>query len=109
MSYPFAQTDWPKLKQFGRTFFAFVNSAAKLCGSLGLIGFGVFWIGFHCYWLRLPDAVLMREYPVEPTVTETRDALLGMVGFGVVLAALGVGYFREWKKSALLWLWSDWP
>jgi hypothetical protein len=111
MSYALPKPDWPKLKQFVRGFIAFVNSAAKLCGSLALIGGGIFLIGFHVYWLRLPDAVLMAGYPIDATVTGTRSGLLGMVAFGFGLAALGVGYFREWKKSALLWLWSDssWP
>ena len=95
-------TGW--LRRFRRAFVAVVKSAARLVSSLALIGFGAWCIWFHVHWLRLPDAVLMRDYPIDPTVTGTRDALLVMLGLGLIFVLGGLSYLDDWRKSVATWL-----
>src|SRR5271170_2174146 len=52
-----------------RALAAFFKSAARLVGSLALIGFGLLLIWFHVVWLWHPEAVLMRHYAIAPNVT----------------------------------------
>ena len=93
----------PPRRQRG-AFAAFLNSAGRLAASLALIAISVLWILFHAYWLRLPDAVLMRDYPLAPTVMETRTDLLAMVGLGVIFLRGSYSCFVEWRNSVAAWL-----